>query len=414
MVSLSGMLERVQVWVGWLPPLLICVTLTACEAPTTSEGFRLDTTESGVPWARNSGSGSWGDAERWTVEIGLELGAVDGPGADVFGSIGSVAVGLDGKIFVLDGLAQEVKVFDASGSHLYSFGRRGDGPGEFRYADGLILDAEENVWVYDPTRARLLLFDGGGIFLRQISIDRLIFPSGPVVPRPSQVLPDGTLLGTTFINPGRDYTVAMGGFGSLDLHQPVGVNHQTGVVDTFPSIEVRVPTVGQVRVPLTGRIAVALDPDGSVWFSHPMEYTLFHRALGGDTLLVVSLQGAARVPLGAAERDSIARALRESASRLGYSGVIPRAADLPTHRRAIERIMVSDAGFLFVLPRVDGYSVGTVLDVFERSTGEYLGRVDLPIVLRGAARLFSGHLYASVPGELGVPRLVRLDFLDPA
>ncbi len=171
------------------------------------------------------------------------------------------------------------------------------------------------------------------------------------------------------------------------------------------------PTVGGVRVPLTGRVVVAVDPDGSVWFSHPMEYTLFHRTLQGDTLLVVSLEDAAPVPLGTTERDSIARVLRERASRQGYSGDIPRAADLPTHRRAIERIMVSDDGFVFVLPRLDGYSVGTALDVFERSTGEYLGRVDLPIVLRGNYRFSSGHLYAEVADELGVPRLVRLDFL---
>ena len=74
------------------------------------------------------------------MEIGLELGSFDGPGADVFGHISSVAVGLDGKIFVLDDLAQEIRVFDANGSHLYSFGRRGEGPGEFRYAEVVILD----------------------------------------------------------------------------------------------------------------------------------------------------------------------------------------------------------------------------------------------------------------------------------
>ena len=75
--------------------------------------------------------------------------------------------------------------------------------------------------------------------------------------------------------------------------------------------------------------------------------------------------------------------------------------------------MVSDDGFVFVLPRLDGYSRGTALDVFERSTVEYRGRVDLPVVLRGNYRFSSGHLYAEVADELGVPRLVRLDFLDP-
>ena len=132
---------------GRAVPLILCAILVACQAPAASEGFRVDATDSGIPWARNTGSGSWGESERWTVQVGLELGVADGTGADVFGSIRSITVGDDGEVFVLDAMAQEVRVFDGNGAHLRSFGRRGEGPGEFGYADGLALDPDGRVWV---------------------------------------------------------------------------------------------------------------------------------------------------------------------------------------------------------------------------------------------------------------------------
>ena len=67
---------------------------------------------------------------------------------DEFGGVTSVALGPDGAVFVADGRNLEVRVFGQDGAHRRTFGRAGEGPGEFRSIYSL-------AWVGD----RLLTFD---------------------------------------------------------------------------------------------------------------------------------------------------------------------------------------------------------------------------------------------------------------
>ena len=61
--------------------------------------------------------------------IGRSEGTGEGP--DLFGRINQVIRLSSGDIAVAEGLAAEIRVFDDGGGHLRTFGRRGEGPGEF-------------------------------------------------------------------------------------------------------------------------------------------------------------------------------------------------------------------------------------------------------------------------------------------
>src|SRR5688572_4744287 len=50
----------------------------------------------------------------------LRIGAADGPGPDVFGSITDLAVRSDGSLIVADGRSFQIKAFDSSGKSLWS------------------------------------------------------------------------------------------------------------------------------------------------------------------------------------------------------------------------------------------------------------------------------------------------------
>lgn len=76
------------------------------------------------------------------VNTALRIGAKETDGPDAFGNIADVTVSPSGNIFVLDEQAQEVLIFDSNGSHIQSLGGIGDGPTEFRYANGIALLAE--------------------------------------------------------------------------------------------------------------------------------------------------------------------------------------------------------------------------------------------------------------------------------
>jgi len=82
----------------------------------------------------------------------------------------SVAIGEKDEIYVLESLASRVRVFDAAGRELRSFGSRGSKPGELLDPRGLALAPDGEVYVSDTGNDRVQVFDAHGKFLRGFGI----------------------------------------------------------------------------------------------------------------------------------------------------------------------------------------------------------------------------------------------------
>ena len=91
---------------------------------------RADTVVQGLSSER---SAEWSAMRRALLDATpvASVGALEGTGPDVFGSITAAAGDADGNIYVLDGRAQEALVFDAAGDFVQRLGGRGEGPEEF-------------------------------------------------------------------------------------------------------------------------------------------------------------------------------------------------------------------------------------------------------------------------------------------
>jgi ABC-type Fe3+ transport system permease subunit/sugar lactone lactonase YvrE len=96
---------------------------------------------------------------QWGVR-GTNLGELGMPRA--------AAVNARGEIYVCEyTLSERVQHFTAHGGKcLGSFGRPGDGPGEFSRAEGLGIDGQGRVYVADSCNHRIQIFSGDGKFLR--------------------------------------------------------------------------------------------------------------------------------------------------------------------------------------------------------------------------------------------------------
>ena len=171
--------------------LTAALLLTSCVAPENPSPTVVRDS-SGVLVAENP-LGASGDEWRLqfppALQIGLNDGERDGP--DIFGYIEQVIRLSSGDIAVAEGIAGEIRVFDDGGRHLRTFGRRGEGPGEFV---GLRTIAElpgDTIAAIDPLGGRVSLFKSSGTFARSFLIPRL---SGASAPRVIGWLDDGTLL----------------------------------------------------------------------------------------------------------------------------------------------------------------------------------------------------------------------------
>ncbi|GIW50956.1 MAG: hypothetical protein KatS3mg081_0311 [Gemmatimonadales bacterium] len=125
----------------WLALLLFPVA-QGCSEPPRSGGRwagQIDTV-AGVPVVRNPAAGIWDSETSWRLEPDLKIGGAEASGPAVFGQVLGLEVDGRGSMYVLDGHASEIRVFDSSGSYVRSIGRLGRGPGEFRASAGMAMD----------------------------------------------------------------------------------------------------------------------------------------------------------------------------------------------------------------------------------------------------------------------------------
>jgi hypothetical protein len=94
----------------------------------------------------------------------VEIGGADATGPAMFTRAWGVARATTGEIVVSDEPTQELRVFSATGKHLRTFGRRGEGPGEFSQIRGIVIYGDT---VYPIDTEQTTAFTLGGRLVRQ-------------------------------------------------------------------------------------------------------------------------------------------------------------------------------------------------------------------------------------------------------
>lgn len=111
---------------------------------------------------------AWEAGEAWLVdaEPALEVGTLDGPEETQFARLTATALRSDGVVLVADAGNARVSVFAPDGSFLWSQGRDGDGPGEYRRVGDLVALTGDSALVYDAGARRVTVVDPDGALAR--------------------------------------------------------------------------------------------------------------------------------------------------------------------------------------------------------------------------------------------------------
>ena len=81
-----------------------------------------------------------------------------------------VSVSRDGRIYVVDGVNNKIRIFDQGGQLLSSFGSLGAKSGQLRFPLGIDLDNTGNVYIADSGNHRVQIFSPQGDFMAKIDI----------------------------------------------------------------------------------------------------------------------------------------------------------------------------------------------------------------------------------------------------
>ena len=91
-----------------------------------------------------------------------------------------VAIGSNGRVYVVDSGRHRVKIFDASGNPLGSLGSEGEDEGQLSGPVGIDIDRKGVIYIADKNNKRLQVFKADGSFQRSLPVEEAGTAAEPV------------------------------------------------------------------------------------------------------------------------------------------------------------------------------------------------------------------------------------------
>lgn len=354
----------------------------------------------------------WTDATRPVFAEERRIGSMMGEGPEAFGEVRDLLIDEEGRIYVLESQAQEIRVFGPDGAWERTIGRAGEGPGELKNAAAMGWGPDGVLRVVDYGNGRLSEFRRDGSLLaghRQAG-------GFVIYPWPGVFETDGGLVNVTpTMRDGEFQAVLVRHSPALEPTDSLAIPRYEGDSEHF---ELASEGGGGIRasIPFGAGLSWDLDPRGYFWVApNTAEYEVSQVSFAGDTLLTIRRPSEPH-PVTAAEVDSAVATMKWFTDQ---GGRIDRSR-FPSDKPAITQVFAPGDGRVYVVPVTDEFGSGYlttsgVLDVFDAS-GRYLGRLELPEGMRTSnpEPLFSGdQVVAVVRDELDVPYVVRYRLAPP-
>lgn len=367
-----------RVWGLGLPAALLA--LQSCSSEMDAGQWFVDSLPGPTLVSRNTGPGAWhrrGIAP-WLFTPATVVGRDSDQARDsvTFVDLVDLEVDAQGRAFLLDRGANEIRVFGPDGTPVRTIGRYGRGPGELNWAQGMTFDPSGRLWVLNQNNARYTVFDTSGVLLREYP-----YPLGSTryTGWLGSFSPSGALFDWTWTQNGNSLV------------------RRVAEYDTTTGNFVGTPTL--IRWPVGPPLwLVTRTASLGWWAASAAEYRVYLLSFRGDTLRIVQRDDYQPVPLGP--------------SHTGASAVPPvvtggQVMEPPAYQRIAASIIEEASGHLWIAHWSPVESQRTMLDVFSPE-GEFLGPVEVPYRLDGNPRpvIRGGRLYAVVRDENDVQSLV--------
>ncbi len=374
----------------------VCLLLLGCGPGDQEYGQNpvIEVLPNGVVWVENPPLQEGDTLPTFVGQEDLRIGSVAGGGPDEFSRIGTFTVDDQGTMYIVDGMAEEIRVFDPDGNHIRTFGGKGEGPGEFSNATGMTWGPEGNLWVYESRR--FSVFSPEGEFLT--SYPRV--PRGRLSPWPGKFDSEGRLWDF-----GVDRPEAAGNSpGTLIRYSVRRTSHDFSSFDTLRSLDFRTGDLlpSMASPPYYDGLTRLLDPQGFFWFARTRDNRVYQVTADYDTIRGFSIP-IGPVPVSDAEIDSIMAAYNRPGRPVRLE-----AEDIPPTKTLVRRILMDDRRNIVIFPIASREDQNKVFLMFDEE-GVFLGRGRLENrVYQAPHPIFKGgYAYSVVTDELDISYLVR-------
>lgn len=327
-----------------------------------------------------------------------KLWEVTGVGEDPLVMVRRFRVDDEGNTYLFDDKFVKFHVFDPEGKHMYSFGKKGEGPGEFRMVMNFFINAG-NLIVYDF--GKLHYFDKKtGTFLKAVTLGSMMDP----MPR-------------AFIDPDRFITLpdAQGGKSPVQVYDINAKKRETILeIGAEKPMEVN-ETQGNTRM-----MVRIIDPSTQPGVVLALKDNVYVGKSDDYSIKVVDMEGKERLSFSLEGREPRKIPMEYKKNRVAgfvINGHKPSPemakqiiSGIPDYGTLFNRIMVDEKGYIYVFVTDLGKSAGREIDIFSPE-GKYLYRSEVALpegyTIRGRLVFQGDSLYALAEDDEENLKLVK-------
>jgi len=327
-------------------------------------------------------------------EIGLE----EGDENYIFERIVDADVDDEGRIYVLDFSACNVRIFSPEGKHIRTIGRKGQGPGEFTYPVAVSVINPDTFVVVESASHRFSFFDRKGTFLRYFKTEFL-----------------GSIARVKAI-PGNRFLVTQNSF-KMEGNKTF-MTLELNIIDSTGKIICKIckrqreitdllqkKKISQKDTPV---ISWCFDRGGNIFVVDDIyDYQIQVFDFQGRLLRVIRRKFKL-LKKAKEEMEKEQREIEEAQKRLGIDVGIK--VELAEEKPIIGAVCVDERGRLWVATSEGAPESGTAFDIFDRE-GRYLNKVTLN-ARGGLFMIKGGYLYfANMMGQ-EIPKFYKYKIVE--
>jgi hypothetical protein len=335
----------------------------------------------------------------------LSIGVTEGDENYMFGSSVIFNVDDQGNIYATDWESKQIKKFGPDGQHILTFGRAGQGPGEFQNPGGVRFAKDGALYISENFGNKIMFFDEKGVYLRQSTLPADIFDIW--------ITPAGTYLGTQQIAP--QYV----GQGPVETFIKIFDGSFKPIVElhretfSFPDRSLS-PAGSMAKITnefLSRPTALAvMGEEGRIYFGRSDAYSIDVLGPDGKRIMTIS-RAAGSLPYKKADIDFF---LKEDAEKMAsilksesLTKEYTRLIRFPKNKPLFRALVPMEEGHLAVVVDIEGLAASW-LDLFDRSGG-FLGRVRASVPLLNLM-FKNGKAYALHKDERGFLSIKRYNY----
>jgi len=324
----------------------------------------------------------------------LSIGQIEGDENYMFGAGISFTTDEEGNFYVNDFSNTKIVKYTSNGEFILSFGRKGQGPGEFQNMSVARFDKDGFLYVTDSTNRRISFFNKDGEFIRQIPlserfIDLFINSKGFYVAKKWGMTQEEKAMKQISI------------FGFFDSELEIIEEIYTDEVETPPLSGGDEASIVQYLANSFSILAfkpegwLVLDENDLTYFGCPEDYEINIYSHLGKLLRIIK-RDYEPIRFNKNDKDFYIKYMGETLSSTGNipQGTFKKALEkikFPQYKHAFQKFFLMENGWLFVI--VDSIpNEYALIDIFDQE-GKYIAQFESTIPVE---RMFfnNGKAYA--------------------